>query len=150
MLRPAIQRLEYLCEIIPPLLSQMQEDFMQKPVHPGKWSRKQILGHLVDSATNNHHRLVRGQTENRPKIAYDNTAWNESNHYAKMPTAHIIDFWAAYNRHLLQLIRLIPQQKLTREVETGERGNNNIMTLEYVFTDYMDHLEHHLRQVVKF
>ena len=67
----AIKRLEFLCVIIPPLLNEMGEPaFSLKPA-ANKWSPKEIIGHLIDSATNNHQRFVRVQFEDTPAIVYD-------------------------------------------------------------------------------
>lgn len=142
-----INRLDFLCNSIPPLLRQLSEgEFATKPAG-NKWSKKEILGHLIDSATNNHHRLVRGQFEYRPRIAYDNHVWNKGNHYMEMKALQLISFWEVYNRHFVELIRYIPEEKLANEVETGEAGKNNIVTLAFIIEDYVAHLEHHLRQL---
>jgi hypothetical protein len=83
MINNSITRLAHLCEIIPPLLFAIGEPaFSSKPA-PGKWSKKQIIGHLIDSATNNHQRFVRAQFETRPRIYYDQNKWNEYSYYIK-------------------------------------------------------------------
>ncbi|MGQ0827780.1 MAG: hypothetical protein ACT4ON_05245 [Bacteroidota bacterium] len=76
-----LNRLQHLCDTIPGLLSKIPEnDFTNKP-RPGKWSKKEILGHLIDSATNNHQRFVRAQFENIPQISYDQNNWNACSRY---------------------------------------------------------------------
>src|SRR5690606_10608830 len=117
---------------------------------PDKWSKKEILGHLIDSATNNHHRVVRGQFEHKPRITYDNHVWNAGNHYQALTSKHIISFWTAYNKHLLAVVKRIPTEKMMNEVETGEEGDKNTMTVAFVIEDYVDHLEYHLRQIVSY
>src|SRR6185437_595711 len=93
MLTPTIQRLQFLCDTIPGLLRQIPEDeFSHKPA-PAKWSKKEIVGHLIDSATNNHQRFVRGQFENTPFIVYDQDNWNSCSRYQQMDSAHVISFW---------------------------------------------------------
>jgi hypothetical protein len=150
MIETVIKRLDFLCLTIPPLLEAIDEkDFSVSPA-PGKWSKKEILGHLIASATNNHHRIVRGQQERRPRISYDNQVWNEGNHFQKMPGEQVISFWLAYNRHLLELIKHIPESKLINEVETGEEGDKNIVTLAFIIEDYLNHLEYHLHQLVDY
>jgi hypothetical protein len=150
MVLESINRLQYLCDTIPVLLAKIPEtDFSHKRL-PGKWSKKEILGHLIDSATNNHHRIVRGQFEHNPRIAYDNQVWNEGNHYLKMKGSQLIPFWVAYNRYLLEVIRHIGNEKMSNTVETGEEGEKNVMTIAAVIEDYVDHLEHHLRQLVDY
>lgn len=150
MIERAIEKLQFLCSAMPPLLKEIDEDDFSFKSTPNKWSKKEILGHLVDSASNNHHRIVRGQFENKPKIAYDNHIWNSGNHYQDMNGVKVISFWIAYNEYLLELVKHIPKEKLVNEVETGEIGEKNIMTIASIIQDYVEHLEHHLRQVVSY
>lgn len=146
----AIKRLEFLCKTIPELLRRIDEkEFSFKPA-PEKWSRKEILGHLIDSATNNHHRIVRGQSEYLPKITYSNEVWNPGNHYQELPIEHLISFWTVYNRHILEIIRRIPEERLLNQVITEEDGENTNKTIAFIIEDYVEHLEHHLRQLVSY
>ena len=127
------------------LLEDISEtDFNFKP-DPEKWSKKEVLGHLIDSATNNHHRLIRGQFENVPVISYDQNQWNRLGYYQQIEVNQLIRFWASYNFQLLELIKLIPSNCLKRECNTG--GSNNV-TIEFLFNDYVSHLEHHLKQIL--
>jgi len=150
MIKESIERLEFLGKTIPPLLLQISETEFSEKQNPIKWSKKEIIGHLIDSATNNHHRIVRGQFEFRPKITYDNAVWNPGNHYQQMTAKQIVSFWTAYNVYLSELIKHIPVDKMSNEVETGEEGDHNIMTLEKVIIDYIDHMEYHLKQVIDY
>jgi hypothetical protein len=145
MVAAAIARLEYLCDLIPSLLLQIEEDDFSFKPRPEKWSKKQIIGHLADSATNNHHRFIRAQFEHVPKIVYDQNMWNEAGFYQDMNRDQIVLFWTAYNKQLAALIRRIPAGKLVNEVDTG---GENTVTLGFLINDYVSHLEHHLRQVV--
>ena len=143
MIESSIQRLQFLCDIIPPLLAQITEtDFSYKPL-PDKWSKKEILGHLIDSATNNHQRFVRAQFENVPSIMYDQDSWNKYSYYNQMNSTHLISFWAVYNKHLLELIKRIPKDNYQKECKTG--GSNT--TIQDLAEDYVKHLEHHLKQI---
>ncbi|MES2678411.1 MAG: DinB family protein [Bacteroidota bacterium] len=145
MIAHTIERLEHLCRVIPALLKGIDEPSFSSQPQPGKWSKKEILGHLVDSATNNHQRFVRGQFENTPTIIYDQDKWNESNHYLKINSAQLITFWENYNRHLLEVVKNIPEKKLQNKVNSGGEDN---YTLEFLIQDYVVHMEHHLKQVV--
>lgn len=144
----SIERLEQICETIPQKIQSLSEEDLSFKPSTEKWSKKEIIGHLIDSATNNHHRIVRGQYEELPKIAYDNQTWQSGNHYQDMSVEHLVTFWIAYNRYFLELIKLIPAEKLTRMVKTGEQGDNNLMNIEFLIKDYIDHMEHHLKQVI--
>jgi hypothetical protein len=147
MIAQSIERLSHLCEIIPLLLFAMDEQEFSRVTAPGKWSKKQILGHLIDSAANNHHRFVRGQFEHLPRISYDADAWNEHGYYNQMESPRLISFWALYNKQLLALIRLIPEEKLQRQVDTGGPAPH---TLAFLIADYVAHMEHHLRQIIAY
>jgi hypothetical protein len=136
----AIQRLTFLCDTIPQLLAEIDEQAFSLREKPGKWSRKEIIGHLIDSAANNHHRFVRGQYEDVPTIVYDQDQWNTCNYYNQMDGRQIIYFWTAYNNHLLELIKLIPKDMLKREVDSGDANHRSIA---YLINDYVVHLEHH-------
>jgi DinB superfamily len=147
MTEAAINRLQFLCDVIPPLLNNMEEEeFSYKPL-PHKWSKKEIMGHLVDSATNNHQRFVRGQFEQVPKIKYDQNKWNAFSYYQQMDKSQVIAVWAAYNKFLLELIKRIPGEQLLKRVDTGAETS---LTIEFLIQDYVSHMEHHLRQVVNY
>ena len=141
----SIERLRRLCEIIPPLLEQISDpEFLSKP-SPEKWSKKEILGHLIDSAANNHHRFIRIQYEREPVISYDQNQWNSLSHYADLERSQLISFWTLYNKHLLHLLKYIPEENLGLN---GVGGDGKQLPLHFYITDYIDHLEHHLHQLV--
>ena len=140
------ERIAYLTRIIPPLLFQISEtEFAHKPA-PQKWSKKQIIGHLVDSATNNHHRFIRSRIETSPNIFYDQDEWNNLTHYNEMNSGDLIHLWEYYNKLIAHIILYIKPSDLQLKCRTGE----NEYTLEYLILDYVKHLEHHLRQVLKY
>jgi len=145
MFKDSLERLQFLCETIPMQLSNIDEETFSQKSSPTQWSKKEIIGHLIDSATHHHHRLVRGQWEEMPVISYDQNQWNTFNYYQNMSGNQVISFWLAYNLHLVVLLKNIPEEKLARKINTG--GLENV-TLEFIIQDYVVHLEHHLRQVV--
>lgn len=92
MILQSTERLRVLCETIPTQLSDIEiHEFSDKPA-PVQWSKKEILGHLIDSATNNHQRFVRGQFEHIPTIVYAQNNWNRYNYYQQMEGKQLIDF----------------------------------------------------------
>ncbi len=145
MSKRSIDRLQYLCDTIPNLLFAIDEQVFSAKTNPEKWSKKEIIGHLIDSATNNHHRLVKGQFENTPTITYEQNNWNKYNHYQQIDRKQIIIFWTAYNKQLVELMKRIPQDKLENKVQT-----ENLITLQFIIDDYVEHLEHHMRQVIDY
>lgn len=111
MITLSIQRLQALCTTIPALLYQFTEQEFTKQPAPGKWSKKEIIGHLIDSAANNHQRFVRAQFENIPLITYDQNNWNSCSYYNLHESSHLISFWTTYNYHLIELIKNMPSEK---------------------------------------
>lgn len=147
MIQKSMERLEVLLDIIPPKLGEIDSStFSYKPA-PGKWSKKEILGHLVDSAANNHQRFMRAQYEDAPAIWYDQDAWVACSNYQNMDKDQLIEFWKAYNKHLLFIIKNIPADKLNR---TCTMKDGSTPPLEYLIIDYVDHMEHHLGQIIKY
>ena len=145
MLKLSIQRLNYLIQTMPPLLAKIPlSEYEYKP-YPDKWSKKEILGHLLDSATNNHHRFVRTQYEENFRITYDQIPLTQGNFYQSLPLDHLIRFWTIYNQHLLEIMSRVSADKLLR---TCDSGDPELRTLEWLMVDYVNHLEHHLRQLV--
>ena len=141
-----INRFQYLIDTVPEKLMAIDEaEFGIKP-SPAKWSRKEILGHLIDSAANNHHRFIRTQYENVPVIFYDQDKWNELNYYQQMNGMCVINFWRIYNEHLVEVVKMIPTENLSKVCNAGEKEN---VTLWWLIADYVRHMEHHLNQIVE-
>ncbi|RAJ22220.1 DinB family protein [Pedobacter cryoconitis] len=147
MIVQSIQRLQYLCNTIPPLLNEIDDHIFSLKPAAAQWSKKEIIGHLIDSAAANHQRFVRAQFEDIPKITYDQNNCNIFSYYQQIDREQVISFWTAYNKQILALIKLIPEAALHRECLTG--GEQSV-TLAFLFDDYVQHLEHHLKQVVSY
>jgi hypothetical protein len=147
MTNNSTSRLKVLLENIPSLLYKISEVEFSIKIRPDKWSKKETLGHLIDSATNNHQRFIRGQYEDIPTIFYDQNKWTELNYYQELENNHIIQLWTIYNRHLLEIIKRIPTKNLANECHVGNGKN---VTLQFLIDDYVVHLEHHLRQIIKY
>jgi len=143
----SLQRLEELTQIIPPLLSAIPDEELSHKPQPNKWSKKQILGHLIDSAANNHQRFVRIQYEKEPIIFYDQDQWNLLNHHQDLDRKHLVEFWIVYNKHLVQLASKIAGENLERK---GIGKDGQPKTLGWYIEDYVVHMEHHLRQIVEY
>lgn len=140
-----INRLEFIINSIPNILLEMGEMELSIKYSDEKWSKKEILGHLIDSATNNHQRFVRAQFESNPEINYDQNKWNKFNFYQEIESIQLIHFWTSYNRQLLEIIKRIPKESLIKQIKIGE----SLITLEFLIIDYVEHLEHHLKQLIK-
>jgi hypothetical protein len=119
----------------------------------GEWSKREILGHLIDSAANNHQRFVRAQFKDDLVFpGYEQEQWVSSQKYSDEPWPYLIELWCAYNRHLLHVVSVIPEHVLTQQRDKHSLdqiafktiAQNAPATLEYLIRDYLDHLQHHL------
>ncbi len=139
-----------------PALGAISDANAAHPRVPGKWSRKEILGHLIDSASNNHQRFVRAQlTDELLCSPYDQEAWVKVQQYGESGWHELIGLWRRFNLHLAHVMEVFPHDALTRP-----RVRHNLdavafravpadrpTTLEYFMHDYVAHLEHHLAQI---
>lgn len=128
-----------------PRLRGISERESAQPVLTGGWSRKQVLGHLIDSASNNHQRFVRAAQQ--PSLEFPSYD-QEGNVRLQQPQEAdwllLVSLWASYNRYLAHVIARLPASKL----ETVCRiGAGKTVTLRFVAEDYLTHLLHHLRQI---
>ena len=113
---------------------------------PGKWSKKEILGHLIDSAANNHQRFVRLQLASRVDLpGYDGDEWVRVQRYQHRTWSEIIDLWQMYNTQLATLIREVDKQALGHVWHTPDGKD---LDLEFLMRDYVVHLRHHLDQIL--
>jgi hypothetical protein len=127
------------------LLSIHEDDAGRKPFEE-KWSKKEILGHLIDSASNNHQRIVRMQeTSDLGTFRYAQDHWVRVQQYQTEPWTDLVELWFAYNLHLAHIIRNINPAALEHVCDVGYPKP---VTLRYLLDDYVDHLEHHLRQIL--
>jgi len=113
----------------------------------GRWVTKEILGHLIDSAVNNHQRFVRAQLAN-PFIGpgYDQQAWVQVQRYRDRPWSELVELWVALNRHVAAVIEGVPAEKLQTPCTIGDREP---ASLEWWMRDYLRHLRHHLEQITR-
>ena len=116
-----------------------------KPIQSGGWSRKQVLGHLIDSASNNHQRFVRALLQDELAWpSYDQSGCVRVERYQEARWSDLIEFWASYNRFLAHVVAGIPESKRKTVCRIGEDAP---MTLEEMAVDYLRHMEHHLEQI---
>lgn len=123
---------------------------------PDKWTIKQILGHLIDSAANNHQRFVRAQfTDHLVYPGYEQENWVNAQQYNDEPWSDLIQLWHFYNLHLAHVIAAIPEAKLMQarihhnldEIALNPVDKKDTTTLDYFVRDYLVHMKHHLDQI---
>ena len=149
-------RLRQAVERATPRLLALGDAAASVPPAPGKWSPKEVIGHLIDSASNNHGRFVRAQfTEDLVFPGYQQEQWVAAQHYAGAPWEELVALWRGFTLHIARVMENAPET-----VRRAARANHNLeqiafrilppgesATLEYFMADYVDHLEHHLAQI---
>jgi hypothetical protein len=129
-----------------PLLEGTADADASIPTAPGKWSRKEILGHLIDSACNNQQKFVRTMENTAHDfVGYHQNFWVESQRYNTADWSGLIAFWRAYNLHLAHIIEHTDPALLANSITVEDHGN---FTLEFIMRDYVEHLKHHLLQIL--
>lgn len=120
-----------------------EAEFSAKPL-PHKWSKKEVLGHLIDSAQNNLRRFICGQYEEQPPfIAYQQDFWVTANQYQQMSKEDVIQLWRLLNLRICAVLENMPGENYRKEINTG-----NLHSLEWLAEDYVKHLKHHMNQII--
>jgi DinB superfamily len=141
----AVGKLKQIVAKAPSLLMAISPEEASRQTAVGKWSKKQELGHLVDSACNNHQRIVRAQVEEQPVLAdYDGDQWVALHNYQAMDWNEMIECWRVMNQQLVRAASIISPRTSNRKLTVG---GGNPVTLAFLVDDYVDHLLHHLRHI---
>ncbi len=141
----ALKELRALINEIPPRLSKLPSSQAERKPSVSTWSPKQELGHLLDSAANNHQRIVRAQLEDKPKMpGYDGDAWVELHRYQQRNWQEMIELWRVLNQQLLAAAEAAPDPAWSR---TCTIADSQPLTLKFVFEDYIAHMLHHLKHI---
>jgi hypothetical protein len=145
LLETSLQLLQTLAEAKEAFAGITEQEWNHKPA-PGKWSKKEILGHLIDSAANNHLRFVKAQlaTDVFNGPSYEQDLFVSAQKYQQGNAQDLINLWIAYNKHLAHVIVHIDPAKLDLVCHIG---NCEPVPLSFIITDYITHLRHHLSAI---
>jgi hypothetical protein len=130
------------------VISNLDETEFSSKKTQGKWSKKEILGHLIDSAQNNIQRFVRGQYEDTPKIEYAQDEWVRLQQYQQYDKESLIQLWVLLNKHVCRILTAMEPQNYDRQCDTGKAAVE-LHTLAFIANDYPEHMVHHLNQFEK-
>jgi hypothetical protein len=143
----AMNRLKIHCGQVPGLFRQFPEEELLYKTAPGKWSRKEILGHLIDSGINNLKRFTEIQFLPQPYkvIPYRQNELVAINQYQNLPLEHLLNTWKALNQQIIFVVNAIPEEKLNYVLEPYD--SKEMKSLAWIICDYVAHMEHHFKQL---
>ena len=113
---------------------------------PGKWSKKEIIGHLIDSAQINLQRFVRSTYSENFSLTYDQVEWVNAQQYISADIEELLQLWRLLNRQIIRVLENYPTHRLQVQSDTG-KTNVSFHTVEHLAQDYLNHLNHHLKAI---
>jgi hypothetical protein len=123
----------------------LPEDAVHHPIRAGGWSGKQVLGHLIDSALNNHQRFVRAALDGSYEgPTYEQNGWVDLHGYGELAWSELLTHWREQNQLLCRVVERIAEDRMAAVCRVG---SNEAVTLEYLIEDYLRHMDHHIEQI---
>ena len=136
-------QLEILINEYLPQLNAIDEEQFSKKLSPVKWSKKEVIGHLIDSAQNNIRRFIVAQYEDNPSISYNQDKWVAICNYQQMDSSLVIQLWYLLNKQIISILEHTPADKAQLTCSNG-----NTHTIEWLAEDYIKHLKHHMHHAL--
>ncbi|HWZ02930.1 MAG TPA: DinB family protein [Mucilaginibacter sp.] len=112
-----------------------------------KWSAKEIIGHLTDSAQINLQRFVRCTYQENFRLVYDQVEWVQAQHYQEAQLDELLSLWRLLNRQIIRVLENYPVGRLQAQCDNSKTGQS-LHTVEWLAQDYVEHLQHHLNQII--
>ncbi|MEK4760957.1 DinB family protein [Viridibacillus sp. FSL E2-0187] len=146
-MKNVIDGINYWIYYVPKEIKRMSDIDVTKKPSPTKWSKKEILGHLCDSAIMNIERFIKIQYEKQPYVlpTYNQNEWVAKQNYQDTPIEEILTLFYVLNKQIIAIINNIPDEKRSYLCDIG---NKELKTLEWLIQDYYDHMEHHLKKQI--
>jgi hypothetical protein len=113
---------------------------------PDRWSKKEIIGHLIDSAQINLQRFVRCTYEENFKLIYEQVEWVKAGRYQEVDIHDLFGLWEQLNGQIIHVLKKYPADRLQAKCDTG-KTQVSLHTVEWLAQDYVDHMNHHLKQI---
>lgn len=143
-----IDELQTVVTTVAAKLSFMPESDFEAKSNPKKWSKKEVLGHLIDSAHNNLRRFIVGQYESAPPhIIYEQNFWVTANDYQQERGEDLVTLWRLLNHRIAAVLASMPIEKYSHRCDTG-KGEEELHTLDWLAADYVKHMKHHVNQIL--
>ncbi|CAL2104678.1 protein of unknown function [Tenacibaculum sp. 190130A14a] len=144
-----IVALEEVLETFPKRISVLSEaDWNVKEA--GKWSKKEILGHLVDSALNNLQRYIRVQYQEIPHVVYHQNEWVAAQHWQQVSIAEIVTLWKSLNTQIAHVWHNFPEDKFEASINVSKEIEKvEIYSFQEMLDDYIGHFNHHAQQILR-
>jgi UDP-N-acetylenolpyruvoylglucosamine reductase len=114
---------------------------------PGKWSKKEVIGHLIDSAQINLQRFVRCTYEENFRLTYEQVEWVAAAHYQEADIDQLIDLWALINLQIARVLTNYPPNRVAARCDNSKQ-EPNLQTVEWLAADYVEHMLHHLKDIL--
>ncbi|MEZ4800894.1 MAG: DinB family protein [Flavobacteriales bacterium] len=142
------RNLEYLVLEVSKYVSETSDEILSGKTNPEKWSKKEILGHLIDSGINNLQRFTEIQFAERPYklVSYNQNELVKANQYQIADSGEILDLLQAINRRIIQVVKSLPEKFLEYKIVAD---NGTSFNLIFLIEDYVNHFEHHAKQIVE-
>jgi hypothetical protein len=128
----------------------LSSDILSKNWHykagPDKWTKKEIIGHLIDSAQINLQRFIRSTYSENFKVTYDQAEWVYAQHYGDADIRELLELWRLLNKQIVRVLENYPPDRLEVQSDTGKTAAS-FHTVEFLARDYVNHLNHHLKAI---
>lgn len=145
-MKQAMDELELIIPQVEKMITEVSDAALVAKPSPDKWSKIEILGHLVDSAHNNLRRFIVAQHEQQPNIYYRQEEWVRANAYQHADRENLLTLWVLLNQQIIRVCRAMPTENYERVCNTG-REQPSLHPLSFIADDYVRHLKHHLGQI---
>lgn len=143
-----IKELQQIIDMFSQKISAIPEAEFSAKHAANKWSKKEVLGHLTDSAQNNLRRFICGQYETTPpKIVYEQDFWVQAIGYQEKRSSDVILLWRLVNDQICSVLQTMPASNYNRMCDTSKQ-TEQFHSLQWLAEDYVKHLKHHLNQII--